>query len=112
MKISDLVAAAVVSGVFSIVVAYIQTSPLKKELPGPLEHGQKICTVVVLDHFSTSTIVPKTWSAAVCQSMITQVGNPRLGDIRFRLGCAFADGVNLGTTDGAPPVPPNKNCGW
>jgi len=49
MKISDLVAAAIVSGIFSVCVAYVQTKPLSEETPGTLSDGALgVCLADVL----------------------------------------------------------------
>jgi hypothetical protein len=101
---------ALIPAAASIAVVEIQNRALTNQLPGTLEDGQKLCTVLVPGSFSSTTIFPKTWPAAFCKSMLPQVADPTRGQVK--LGCGFTEregGINLGTPDGEPP---RHNCGW
>jgi hypothetical protein len=76
---------AIVAAAASIWVGYLQVQA-KGELPGSLAEGQKICTVTVLGSFATSLLVPRTWSSAVCRSMVAQLADPNNPNSTFRLG--------------------------
>jgi hypothetical protein len=68
------------------------------------ETGSKICAVGSSGKWRDSISVPRTFTAASCDSFRHQSEADS-----YQLGCLFSDGVALGDKNG---LPPKRNCGW
>ncbi|MEM6986700.1 MAG: hypothetical protein AAF499_09195 [Pseudomonadota bacterium] len=76
---------------------------LSNNTVGSLEEGQKMCSVVVTNNWRDSFIVPRSWTAQLCEDY-----KDRVKAVIFQLGCVFPDQVVLSEQGEIP----RRNCGW